>query len=106
MSIWRVRGGAPLEGSLTIQGACVAALPVLAACVLAGSETELTNVPALRDVETALDILARLRLRGLGRVRRVPDELLRDRGGPVRYRRGPVRVGGGAHQEDQSKGAQ
>ena len=60
MSIWRVKGGAPLEGSLTIQGACGAALPVLAACVLAGAETELTNVPALWDVETALDILARL----------------------------------------------
>lgn len=60
MSIWRVQGGTPLDGSLTIQGAKNAVLPVLAACMLTGCETELTNVPALRDVEASLNILRRL----------------------------------------------
>ncbi len=60
MSIWRVQGGYPLEGSLTIQGAKNAVLPVLAAAILTGCETELTNVPALRDVEASLEILRQL----------------------------------------------
>ena len=60
MNIWRVQGGYPLEGSLTIQGAKNAVLPILAAAILTGCETELTNVPALRDVEASLDILRHL----------------------------------------------
>ncbi len=60
MSIWRVQGGYPLEGSLTIQGAKNAVLPVLAATILTGSRTELTNVPDLRDVEASLNVLRRL----------------------------------------------
>ena len=60
MSIWRVQGGYPLDGSLTIQGAKNAVLPILAACMLADSQIELTNVPRLRDVEATLDILRHL----------------------------------------------
>ena len=60
MSIWRVQGGYPLDGSLTIQGAKNAVLPVLAAAILTGSEVELTNVPRLRDVEASLNILRHL----------------------------------------------
>ena len=60
MSIWRVQGGYPLDGSLTIQGAKNAVLPVLAAAILTGSEIELTNVPDLRDVEASLRILRHL----------------------------------------------
>ena len=60
MSIWRVQGGYPLEGSVTIQGAKNAVLPVLAACILTDGEIELTNVPVLRDVEASLEILRRL----------------------------------------------
>ena len=60
MSVWRVQGGYPLEGSLTIQGAKNAVLPILAATILTGCETELTNCPALRDVEASLDILRHL----------------------------------------------
>lgn len=60
MSIWRVQGGYPLDGSVTIQGAKNAVLPVLAATILTGSEVELTNVPCLRDVEASLNILRHL----------------------------------------------
>ncbi len=57
MSVWRIKGGSALEGSLTIQGAKNAVLPILAATILTGCETELTNCPALRDVEASLNIL-------------------------------------------------
>ena len=60
MSVWRVQGGYPLEGSVTIQGAKNAVLPILAATILTGSETELTNCPQLRDVEASLNILRHL----------------------------------------------
>lgn len=60
MSLWRVQGGYPLEGSLTIQGAKNAVLPILAATILTGCETELTNCPELRDVEASLNILRHL----------------------------------------------
>lgn len=57
MSLWRVRGGTRLEGSLTVQGAKNAVLPILAATILTGCETELLNCPDLLDVTAALDIL-------------------------------------------------
>lgn len=60
MSIWRVRGERRLEGSLTVQGAKNAILPILAATILTGCETELTNCPRLRDVEASLNILRHL----------------------------------------------
>lgn len=60
MSIWTVRGKTPLEGSVTVQGAKNAVLPILAACILTGCETELTNCPQLRDVEASLNILRHL----------------------------------------------
>lgn len=57
MSKWRVQGENRLEGSLTVQGAKNAVLPILAATILTGCETELTNCPDLRDVEASLNIL-------------------------------------------------
>lgn len=60
MNIWRVRGAERLEGSLRVQGAKNAILPILAACILTGCETELTNCPKLRDVEASLNILRHL----------------------------------------------
>jgi UDP-N-acetylglucosamine 1-carboxyvinyltransferase len=57
MSKWRIHGENRLEGSLTVQGAKNAVLPILAATILTGCETELTNCPDLRDVEASLNIL-------------------------------------------------
>ena len=59
MSIWRVWGGVPLRGSVTVPGSASAALAVLAACALTDGEAELTNVPALPDTEAALAALRR-----------------------------------------------
>lgn len=60
MSVWRINGGNRLFGSTAVQGAKNAVLPVMAACVLSPCETELTNVPELRDVATTISILEQL----------------------------------------------
>ena len=52
MSIWHIYGGNRLTGSTQVQGAKNAVLPIMAASVLAGSETVLHNVPDLKDVKT------------------------------------------------------
>ena len=61
MSVWHIAGGNRLSGSVTVQGTKNAVLPIMAASVLAPGETELLNVPTLRDVNTTIRIL-----RGLG----------------------------------------
>jgi len=55
-----VEGGARLEGRLTAAGSKNAVLPVMAACLLADGPLRLSNVPALRDVDTMAGILATL----------------------------------------------
>ncbi len=57
MSVWHINGGKRLEGSVTVQGAKNAVLPIMAASILAPCETELLNVPQLRDVNATLRIL-------------------------------------------------
>ena len=60
MSIWRISGGGRLEGSVRVQGAKNAVLPMIAASLLTGCETEFLNCPRLSDVEAATDILRHL----------------------------------------------
>ena len=60
MSVLVIRGGRPLEGEPTVQGAKNSVLPILAACLLAGGQVRLTNCPRLTDVTAALDILRHL----------------------------------------------
>jgi UDP-N-acetylglucosamine 1-carboxyvinyltransferase len=55
-----VRGGRPLRGTVRPAGNKNAALPILAATVLADGPMELDNIPRIRDVETMLAILADL----------------------------------------------
>ena len=74
MSVWRIQGGEKLEGRVPVQGSKNAVLPVLAAAILTDSETELTNVPALRDVDASLHILRKLGCR----VARAGDRVLID----------------------------
>ena len=54
---YRVRGGVPLRGDASISGSKNAALPLIAASVLAHGETVLHNVPRLRDIAVMLRIL-------------------------------------------------
>lgn len=60
MSIWRIKGGVPLTGSMRVQGAKNSVLPILAASILAGCETELLNCPELSDVRASVNILEHL----------------------------------------------
>lgn len=54
---YRVIGGTPLQGDVRISGSKNAALPLIAASLLAEGETVLRNVPRLRDTEVLLQIL-------------------------------------------------
>ncbi len=54
---WKVRGGHRLQGTLPPSGSKNAALPELAACLLADSECRLSNVPEIRDVAAMRGIL-------------------------------------------------
>ena len=60
MDIWRIRGGRKLEGVCFVQGSKNASLPILAASILAPAESELRNVPQLKDIDAALRILRHL----------------------------------------------
>jgi UDP-N-acetylglucosamine 1-carboxyvinyltransferase len=68
----RVRGGSPLEGSVPTQGAKNAALPIMAASLLAEGKVTLHRVPRITDVSVMWSLLealgARLRHEGNGTV--------------------------------------
>ena len=55
-----VRGGRPLRGTIRPAGNKNAALPILAATLLADGPVTLDNIPRIRDVETMLALLADL----------------------------------------------
>ena len=60
MSRFVIRGGQRLGGEIAASGNKNAVLPMLAACLLTEDEVVLENVPAIRDVDAMLDILAYL----------------------------------------------
>jgi len=55
-----IEGGKPLYGNLSVSGAKNAALPLIAATLLAPGEHVLRNVPDLRDTRTILSLLGEL----------------------------------------------
>ena len=55
-----VTGGRPLKGTIRPAGNKNAALPILAATLLADGPCHIENVPHIRDVETLLELLAHL----------------------------------------------
>ena len=67
-----VSGGARLSGEIGVHGSKNAALPILFSCLLFSEPVELTNLPAITDVETALTLLSSLGVKvtktGRGRV--------------------------------------
>jgi UDP-N-acetylglucosamine 1-carboxyvinyltransferase len=54
---YRVRGGKPLHGEVTVGGSKNAALPLIAGTLLLPGETVLYNVPDLRDTRALLRVL-------------------------------------------------
>ena len=55
-----ITGGTPLQGEVRISGAKNAALPILAASLLAEGPMRLSNVPHLQDVTTIIGLLGRM----------------------------------------------
>ena len=69
-----IQGGSPLCGSVPVQGAKNAVLPILAASIIAEGETVIHNCPDMYDVKITLEIL-----RHLGcRVKRERDTVIID----------------------------
>jgi UDP-N-acetylglucosamine enolpyruvyl transferase len=56
----QIQGGVPLEGEVRISGAKNAALPILAATLLAEGTVSVGNVPHLQDVTTMIELLGRM----------------------------------------------
>lgn len=57
---FRVAGGTPLRGTIRPAGNKNAALPMIAAALLAEEPSHIANVPRIRDVETLLQLVADL----------------------------------------------
>ncbi len=53
-----IEGRRPLNGTVRVAGNKNAALPIVAACVLTDEPVTLSNVPAITDVETMLELAA------------------------------------------------
>ena len=79
MESFVIEGGRPLHGSVRVAGNKNAALPIIAAALLAEEPVTLRNVPAIRDVATMLDLVADLGvevdIQGGGVVRLVADDV-------------------------------
>ena len=55
-----INGGKPLNGDVAISGAKNAALPIMAATLLASDNVTIANVPHLKDVTTMMELLGQL----------------------------------------------
>jgi UDP-N-acetylglucosamine 1-carboxyvinyltransferase len=55
-----ISGGSQLHGEIRAAGAKNAALPILAATLLAEGSTLLTNIPHLRDITTTMELLGQM----------------------------------------------
>ena len=55
-----ITGGKPLHGEVIISGAKNAALPIMAATLLASDNVTISNVPHLKDVTTMMELLGQL----------------------------------------------
>ena len=58
----RIRGGTPLRGRVRVAGAKNAALPLMAAAILAEGPCVLHNVPCLADIDSMTKLLASMRM--------------------------------------------
>lgn len=55
-----ITGGSPLNGEIRISGAKNAALPILAATLLADEPVVIRNIPHLHDITTTMELLGRM----------------------------------------------
>ena len=52
-----ITGNGPLRGEVTVAGAKNAALPIIAASLLSSEPLHISNLPDVRDIDTALQLL-------------------------------------------------
>src|SRR3569833_805917 len=55
-----ITGGGPLSGEIRISGAKNAALPIMAATLLADEPVTVRNIPHLHDITTSMGLLGRM----------------------------------------------
>jgi UDP-N-acetylglucosamine 1-carboxyvinyltransferase len=60
MEKYIIHGGHRLSGEISIQGAKNSVLPILAATVISGKTSTISNIPKLRDVDMMIEILSSL----------------------------------------------
>ncbi|WP_206485182.1 UDP-N-acetylglucosamine 1-carboxyvinyltransferase [Thalassotalea sp. G2M2-11] len=60
MDAFKIIGGKPLQGEVTISGAKNAALPILMATLLSETAITIHNVPKLNDINTSVKLLTQL----------------------------------------------
>lgn len=58
MDAFKIIGGQPLHGEVTISGAKNAALPILMSALLSDTPVTFSNVPKLNDIETTIKLLS------------------------------------------------
>ena len=56
-----INGGKALQGEVVISGAKNAALPIMAATLLASDHVTISNVPHLKDVTTMMELIRSIR---------------------------------------------
>jgi len=60
LDAFKIIGGQPLHGEVTISGAKNAALPILMSALLSETPITFSNVPKLNDIETTIKLLSQL----------------------------------------------
>jgi UDP-N-acetylglucosamine 1-carboxyvinyltransferase len=60
LDAFKITGGQPLSGEVTISGAKNAALPILMSALLSETPVTFSNVPKLNDIETTVKLLSQL----------------------------------------------
>lgn len=58
MAYYKITGGTPLVGNISVSGAKNAALPIICAAVLAGEPCRIENLPDIEDVHRIIEILS------------------------------------------------
>ena len=75
MDIFQIQGGVPLNGTVRVSGAKNAALPIMAAALLADGPVDIVGAPRLRDIHTFCKLLGTM---GASVEWLPPDELGRE----------------------------
>jgi len=60
LDAFKIIGGQPLQGEVTISGAKNSALPILMSALLSKTPITISNVPKLNDIETTIKLLSQL----------------------------------------------